>query len=280
MVAIPDLLADFSGWLRLRGYSPRTARQYRYIVLRFLGFVEKPPEEVTPADVSAYLSNLASSGLSPRSLYTHTCALRTFYRFMADIGMVEDNPVRVDRPRVGRRLPTVLTRAEVERLLQAAETEREVVVLRLLYFTGMRVSELCSLTWDRVDLSEGVIRVLGKGNKERMVLVDPETAEILRGWREKSRGERVVPLSPRTVQRMIKEVARRAGINKRVTPHALRHSLATHLLEAGADIRAIQELLGHASLSTTQVYTHVSAEHLRREYRKLLATLPGSRLPG
>jgi len=272
-----SIVSSFAGWLKLRGYSPRTIRQYTLDIRRFLRWVKKPPEGVSPEDVSEYLSQLANSGLSPRTLQRRIASLRTFYRFLERRGLVEENPVKVDRPRVGRRLPTVLTRAEVERLLRAVETERERVIVRLLYFTGMRVSELCSLTWDRVDLSEGVIRVLGKGNKERMVLVDPETAEVLRRWRERSRGDRVVPLSPRTVQRIVRRVARRAGINKRVTPHVLRHSMATHLLEAGADIRAIQELLGHASLSTTQVYTHVSAEHLRREYEKLLRRHPKER---
>lgn len=266
-------LDEFITWMEVKGYRPGTIRQYSYDVRRFLRWLGRDAAEATPDDIWRYLTHLRRSrGLADRTLLRRIASLRTFYRFMEQRHFVEQNPVEVERPRVRRALPSVLTREEVERLIEAAGDDRSRLLLRTLYVTGMRVGELCELTWDRVNLKDGVILVRsGKGGKDRVVLIDPETAGELRALRESSGNSngRVFDVSPRTVQRIVKAAAERAGIQKRVTPHTLRHSLATHLLEAGADIRAIQELLGHASLSTTQIYTHVSTRHLKREYEKL-----------
>ncbi|OYT28974.1 MAG: hypothetical protein B6U95_03065 [Thermofilum sp. ex4484_82] len=205
------------------------------------------------------------------TLYRKLACLKTFYRFLVDNGYVDENVVdKVDRPKLPKRLPTALTREEVEKLLEAAEKDRDKLIVMALYSTGVRVSELCNLKWDDIDLNSGEVRVRGKGNKERIVLMDAETLNLLKKYREKNNSsEKVFPVSPRTVQRIIKKLAEKAGIRKKCTPHTLRHSLATHLLERGVDIRIIQELLGHSSLSTTQIYTHVSRTLLKQEYSKL-----------
>ena len=266
-------IEEFTTWLEVKGYRPGTVRQYLYDIRRFLSWVKKSADAVTSEDVWQYVTYLrAKLRLSDRTLLRRIASLRTFYRFMEQRGYVEQNPVEVERPRVRRALPSVLTREEVQRLIESAEGERDRLILRTLYVTGMRVGELCELTWDRVNLEDGVILVRsGKGGKDRVVLIDADTAKLLADLRASAGNSngRVFPVSPRTVQRIVRAAAKRAGINKKVTPHTLRHSLATHLLEAGADIRAIQELLGHASLSTTQIYTHVSTRHLKREYGKL-----------
>ncbi len=266
-------IEEFTTWLEVKGYRPGTVRQYLYDVRRFLSWVKKSADAVTSEDIWQYVTYLrATLRLSDRTLLRRIASLRTFYRFMEQRGYVEQNPVEVERPRVRRALPSVLTREEVRRLIESAEGERDRLILRTLYVTGMRVGELCELTWDRVNLEDEVILVRsGKGGKDRVVLIDADTAKLLADLRASTGNSngRVFPVSPRTVQRIVRAAAKRAGIDKKVTPHTLRHSLATHLLEAGADIRAIQELLGHASLSTTQIYTHVSTRHLKREYGKL-----------
>ncbi|RLG50083.1 MAG: integrase [Thermoproteota archaeon] len=198
-------------------------------------------------------------------------SLRTFYEFLVDQGIVETNPVTIRRPRVRRKLPSVLSREEIEKLISAGRSERDRLLLRLLYATGARVSEISALRWEDINIKDrtAVIRG-GKGGKDRIVLFDEVTARELAEYRRKHGGQgRIFPLSPRTIQRIVKMAAARAGLRKEVHPHTLRHSIATHLLESGADLRAIQELLGHASLSTTQIYTHVSREHLKKEYEKL-----------
>ncbi len=274
---VGEYIAQFAEWLDSRGYRAGTIRQYSYDVRRVLRWLNKSPEEADPGDVEGYLGYLRrEGGLSARTILRRIASLKTFYRFLRSRGIAEGDPVRVDRPRVRRRLPSVLSRSEVRRLIEAAPTQRDRLMLRFLYATGLRVSELCALTWDDVDLEEGGVVVRGgKGGKDRYVLVDRETSDLLRSYAADGGSDRrIFPVSPRTVQRVVRRAAAAAGIKKRVTPHTLRHSMATHLLEAGADIRAIQELLGHASLSTTQIYTHVSREHLRREYGKLFGAPP------
>lgn len=267
-----DYLDGFSTFLELKGYSSETVRQYCYDVKLFLRHVGKKPWKVDKNDIISFLVHLKREhNYRNTTLYRKLACLMTFYRFLVDNGYVNENVVdKVDRPKLSKRLPTALTKEEIEKLLEAAENERDKLIVRTLYSTGVRVSELCNLKWDDIDLNSGEVRVRGKGNKERIVLMDVETLNLLKKYREKyPSSEKVFPVSPRTVQRIIKKLAEKAGIRKKCTPHALRHSLATHLLEKGVDIRIIQELLGHSSLSTTQIYTHVSRTLLKQEYSKL-----------
>ncbi len=272
MVSNSEIIGAFVSWMELRGYSPGTVRQYSYDVKRFLSWLKKDPKEANEEEISEYFLKIKSERrLSNSTMLRRIASLRTFYEFLVDKGMIEANPVTIKRPRVRRKLPSILSREEVKRLISAGRNERDRLLLRLLYSTGARVSEISSLRWEDIDLNErtAVIRG-GKGGKDRIVLFDEATAKELERYRKKHEGKgRIFPVSPRTIQRIVKVAAARAGLRKEVHPHTLRHSLATHLLESGADLRAIQELLGHASLSTTQIYTHVSKEHLKREYEKL-----------
>jgi len=278
MVNYTKILENFVSWMELRGYSPGTIRQYFYDAKRFLRWLKKDPTKVGEQEISEYLLKIKSERvLSNSTMLRRIASLRTFYEFLVDQGMMETNPVTIRRPRVRRKLPSVLSREEIERLIMSGKNERDRLLLRLLYATGARVSEISTLRWEDVNINErtAVIRG-GKGGKDRIVLFDEKTASELAKYKSEHGGQgRIFPLSPRTIQRIVKMAAARAGLDKEVHPHTLRHSMATHLLESGADLRAIQELLGHASLSTTQIYTHVSREHLKKEYEKLWSEKEG-----
>ena len=206
--------------------------------------------------------------------------MRSLYRFLARRGVVRRNPAREIRaPRVARKLVTFLPTDEAKALVDAralggAARERDIAVLELLYATGLRVSELTGLDLDAVDREARTVRVLGKGGKERMVPYGAPAARALDaylGWRAIDRGPVFVNarggrLTPRSIHTIVRRAARAAGVTRRVSPHTLRHSFATHLLDGGADLRAIQELLGHSRLSTTQRYTHVSTVQLLKTY--------------
>lgn len=226
-------------------------------------------------------------GLEPSTIRRQISALRTYFKFLGGEGVVARDPTeRLDTPKGWRRLPTVLSVTEIERLLGAPDADtplgiRDRALLELAYATGARVSELIALRLQDLLFEERVARLFGKGSKERLVPVGRRALgaaalyarEIRPGLdRGRSRGVLFVnarggPLTRVGAWGIIKAAARRAGISKRVTPHTLRHSFATHLLEGGADLRAVQEMLGHADLATTQLYTHVDREYLRSVHR-------------
>ncbi len=255
------LLARLENELILRGSSPRTVATYRAQVARFLAHVGKDPATVTVDDIKAFLANLKTKhGASNATLAITRAALR--FLFHEVLGMPI---VRLKTPRIEKRLPTVLSKAEVRRLLDAAPRDKSRLILALLYSSGFRVSELCHLKVKDLELDQRRAWVRsGKGAKDRLVILSASVCTMLREYVESRNqlflfpGDDAGTLSPRTVQEMIQRTAKRAKIDKRVTPHVLRHSFATHLLEAGTDIRLIQELLGHSNLQTTQIYTHVS----------------------
>ncbi|RLF20007.1 MAG: recombinase XerC [Thermoprotei archaeon] len=267
---IDDLLMDFKSYLEFKGYSEGTVRQYLGDVRLFLNQVGKRPEEITVKDVMNFFIALRRKGCKVSTIYRKICSLNAFFRYLVKEGIIEKNILEeVDRPKVARELPSSLTREDVRRLIEAAMDKRELLIVRLLYVTGLRVSEAASLRWEDVDLERGEIRVKGKGGKVRIVLVDRSTLALLKEMKRLCKdADLVIGLSVRSIQRIIKRLRERAGIKKKVTPHILRHTFATHLLEAGVSIRVIQELLGHSSLSTTQIYTHVALSHVRREYAK------------
>lgn len=283
-----------------RNLSPETVRAYRgdleafeqFLARDFLG---RDPEEIAPGDVDslAVRSFLAASsrrGLGRRSQARALSAVRSLLRYACREGILEANPAQgVRAPKFAKPLPRHLRPGEVEDLLEGPSGDaplerRDRAILELLYAAGLRVGELVSLDWPAVDLSNRVLRVVGKGRKERMVPFGRPAAEALRRWLAawesvrgpagEVRGDEPVflnhaggRLTDRSVRRVIDRWVEQAAVARGVHPHTLRHSFATHLLENGADLRSIQELLGHSSLSTTQKYTHLDVDRLLSVYR-------------
>lgn len=290
---LEPLLDLFLTYIRVeRGLRPKTVDAYGSDLQRYLDFLHREgvtaPDAILPEHVSAHLAALEKAGLSPRSQARHLAAIRMFHRFLLGDRITEKDPARaVDRPKLGRSLPVVLSREQIEALLAVAEPEtalgaRDRAILELLYATGLRVSELCDLTLDDLQLQAGYLIARGKGDKERIVpvgLVAIAAVEHYLGFARdaiaRGRAGRhlfVGPsgrrLSRQTVWKRIRNHARAAGIEADISPHKLRHSFATHLLEGGADLRAVQQMLGHADVATTQIYTHVDRRRLRGLYDK------------
>ena len=267
-----------------RAASPHTIRGYRADLLDCVGFLERRRLGALPdADarvVRGYLADLHDRGLARTSIARRLATLRSFFRFLVRRGRARVNPAReVRTPSLPGRLPAHLPSDQSEALFRepagdAEADRRDRAVLEVLYAAGVRVAELAGLDVESVDLREGSVRVLGKGRKERIVPLGRKAVEALEtylGPRSGGRGAlfrntRGGRLTVRSLHRIVRTRARAAGLAGRVTPHTLRHTFATHLLDAGADLRLIQELLGHARLATTQRYTHVSAERLAKVY--------------
>ena len=271
--------------------STHTVANYVRDVRRLAGYAAAKgahgPEEVTSAQLREFVYALKDLGLSPATIRRQISAVRTYYRFLVGEGHAARDPSeRVESPRQWRRLPTVLSVAEIERLLAAPNTDeplaiRDRALLEFAYATGARVSELVGLALQDVLYEDGLARIFGKGAKERIVPVGRRALGAValyvreirpRFDRGKGRGlvflnVRGTPLSRVSAWTIIRRAARFAGIAKRVTPHTLRHTFATHLLEGGADLRAVQEMLGHADLATTQLYTHVDRDYLRTVHK-------------
>ncbi|HLG05943.1 MAG TPA: site-specific tyrosine recombinase XerD [Gemmatimonadales bacterium] len=286
-------LGEFRDHLSLEaGNSPNTVENYMRDLRRFLQFAEvkrvRGPGAVSRPLLRDFVFALKDLGLAPATIRRQVSALRTYFGFLIGEGILLDDPSdRLESPKRGRTLPDVLTVAEIEALLGAPSVDqplgwRDRALLELGYGAGLRVSELCGLEITQLLFSEGLVRVRGKGGKERMVPVGRQVIgpvslylNTIRPGLDHGRSQgrvllnaRGSPLSRVGAWGILRQAARKAGIRKRVTPHTLRHSFATHLLEGGADLRAVQEMLGHADLSTTQIYTHVDREYLRNVHRK------------
>jgi len=293
---ITEHISGFLEWLRVeKGYSPHTMASYGRDLEEFVAYLgrEGSPEDIDAKAVRAFVYALHGRNQAS-SVARKLSALRTFFRYLMRQKVMQRDPVAgVAMPKLSRNIPVFLTVDEVFTLMEMpgvadSFAARDRAMLEMLYSTGMRVAELAALNLDRLDLSEGMVRVIGKGNKERLVPVgEPALAALERYWPQRTRlmAERVARgkqpqeqavflngrgsrLTTRSIERLVSLYAERAGIAARVTPHALRHSFATHLLEMGADLRTVQELLGHASLSTTQKYTHLNLDHLTEVYDK------------
>lgn len=276
-----------------RGLSDRTVAAYRRDLTRWRTFMveergRRDPVSVRTEDLREWVYALRDEGLAPTSIRRAQSAVRTYFGFLLAEGVVDADPTdRLDSPRVDRTLPEVLTEGEIERLLAAPDEGkamywRDRAILEFLYATGVRVSELTDLRISHLDLDEGFATVFGKGSKERIVPIGgPARTALGRYLRhlrpeiDKGGGEGRVflnargrPLRRESVWAVVKKAAERAGIDKTVSPHTLRHSFATHLVEGGADLAAVQELLGHADISTTQIYTHLDRTYLRDVHRR------------
>ncbi len=280
-----------------RGLSPNTLRAYRTDLRRYLAFLDRRdihrPEEVDEATIRSFLASLSAStygederAYTARSVARTLSAVRSFHRFLLrERTTARDPAAGVRQPKLPRSLPHPITVDEAARLLDAPREDspaglRDRALLELLYGSGLRVSELVGLDVDDVDLEEGAVRVMGKGGKEREVPIGRFGREAVEAWLGRARpgfaaglsrgalflNQRGGRLSRQSVNRILAAYVRSAGIERHVTPHSLRHSFATHLLEGGADVRVVQELLGHASVATTQIYTLLTEEHLREVY--------------
>jgi integrase/recombinase XerC len=280
--ATAALLDAFAAQLRAeRHASPHTLRAYVADVRGFFTATAiATPRAVTPPDVRHWLRTLDGK-LDRSSIGRKLAAVRSFFRFLVATKELRRDPtIGIATPKTRRKLPAHLSLDDVDRLLAAPDSAalrglRERALLEVLYSAGLRVSEVTGLDWDRIDVEAGVARVLGKGRKERLAPLGRPALAALEAYRRACGGFRSGPvfrnprggrLTARSVARNLRGHVLRAGIRTRTTPHTLRHTFATHMLGAGADLRAIQELLGHASLSTTQRYTHVDLRHLMEAY--------------
>lgn len=267
-----EVIEEFETYLDLEGKSPNTIRMYSYYVRKYLEW----GGELKSRSALRFLAHLRKNGYSNRSLNLVVQALRTYFRFEGQ----DDEAEKLKPPKVPKSLPKALTREEIKRLLSVIPPtrKRDRLIVLLLYGAGLRVSEVCNLRRKDVDLERSLIVVRGgKGAKDRVVPISETLARTIKEYLQsredgseyllvENRRKNKDKISPKTVWYILKEYGKKAGVE--VTPHKLRHSFATHMLEEGVDIRAIQELLGHSNLSTTQIYTKVTVEHLRKAQEK------------
>lgn len=278
-----DILKDYENYLRIeRAMSRNTVASYCSDVGKFMEAVPCPPELVMPEDIAQYLQS--RKGISKRSQARFLSSVRSFYDWLVIEGLIKDNPCdKVDSPKLGRYLPEVLSLDEVEAVIDSVDTSscqglRDKAILEILYGCGLRVSEAVGLRISCLHFDEGFIRVIGKGNKERLVPVGEMAADAVNAYLAQrpeasdSKSDDVVflnrygrPLSRQTMFKMIKRQALLADVRKEISPHTFRHSFATHLVENGADLRMVQEMLGHENLTTTEIYTHVDSTTWHRE---------------
>lgn len=282
-------LEKFLTYLRVeKNYSKHTLTGYMHDLREFYRFLDGKTPEATDKDVlRKYLASLQAQGLMKKSVARRMASLRTFFRYLVREGTITTNPTMAIRnPKIEKRLPIVLDESEVALLLDSPDTDlsgrRDKAMLETIYSTGMRVSELVQLNLESVDFIGGVCRVLGKGGKERLCPIGDKALRSLRDYldmREKktkkndrvlfmnhSRNQSGSRLTDRSVRRILNKYIEKTSMKQRISPHVLRHSFATHLLNRGADLRSVQELLGHENLSTTQIYTHVSTQRLKEAY--------------
>lgn len=281
-------LAEFRAHLKLeRSLSPRTVEAYLRDVTRLHRHAEERgllPEALDLEELQAFIGVVAREGIAPSSQARLLSAVRALYRFLLRDRRIGTDPTELlEMPRPTRHLPTFLTVAEIDAIIRVIDmskpmAHRDRAIVETLYSCGLRVSELCGLQLSRLHFSEGFIRVVGKGDKERLVPIGPEAMKQVLRYRDEVRvhlpvqrkaedilflNQRGGGLSRVSVFNLVKALAAKAGIRKTIGPHTFRHSFATHLVEGGADLRAVQEMLGHASITTTEIYTHLDREYLR-----------------
>lgn len=270
-LALDEFLRELS---LFKGCSEHTLKAYSSDICDFLNFMEKRGLTLGRQALWEYRDYLSSQEYERSSIARKLSSLRSFLRFMKAKGYLKESLERfIKNPRLGRVLPRALTKEEVERLIEVAEDSRDRAIVEFLYATGVRVSELVSLNWSDIDWENEVVRVIGKGGKERFVPIGSKAIAALKVYGAQSGMSGPVfknrdggRLTARSVERIIKSMALKAGIKGHVTPHVLRHSFATHLLEGGADLRTVQEMLGHSSLVTTQIYTKITLFRMREVY--------------
>ena len=284
-----DILSGYNYYLKVeRGLSPNTVKAYTADIEGFYEFLRHRGvtlRDASSSDISDYIISV-SDYLSKRSQARLLSSLNSFFDYLVSEGERKDNPSSaVDSPKLGKYLPVVLSVEEVRAILKAAPNERDRAILEVLYGCGLRVSEVCSLKISEVYLKDMFVKVMGKGCKERLVPMAPSTASAIMDYLsvrpESDAGcEDVLflnrfgrALSRVAVFKMVKSVALVAGVDKNLSPHTFRHSFATHLVENGADLRVVQEMLGHESILTTEIYTHVDSTTWQREIKEIISTV-------
>lgn len=278
-----DILKDYENYLKIeRAMSRNTVASYCSDVRKFLAAVPSQPEYVAPEDIEQYLSGL--SLVSKRSQARFLSSLRSFFNWLVLEGSITDNPCdKIESPKLGHYLPEVLSVEEVEAMMAAVDLStwqglRDRAILEILYGCGLRVSEAVGLKLSCLYFDEGYIRVIGKGDKERLVPVGELAADAVNAYLERrpqpfdAESDDIVflnrfgrPLSRQSMFKMVKTMALLADVRKEISPHTLRHSFATHLVENGADLRLVQEMLGHENLTTTEIYTHIDTTTWHKE---------------
>ena len=275
-----------------KGLSEKTISAYSADLIGYIRFLQengsRRVSENDAAVILKYLIDMRKSGLGPRSRARHLISIRGFYKFLVQEHILKTDPARlVDLPKSGLKLPDILSVDEVQRLIEAPDTRkpngaRDAAMLEILYASGLRISELVHLKLQDVNLEAGYVRVFGKGSKERIVPIGRPAQEKIENYLAAARTQMLKntashflfvaragrPITRQGFWKLLKQYAQKVGIKKTVTPHMLRHSFATHLLEGGADLRAVQMMLGHMDISTTQIYTHVARDHLKKAHRK------------
>jgi integrase/recombinase XerD len=282
-------LNDFISYIIVeKGLSKNTILAYKADVLKFINFAEKRQiflEDFEHNDITDFLWEMKTKGLKPRSIFRIMESLRQFYKFLNSENLMENNPtLYLAAPRVPESLPDVLTFDEIDLLLNSVNDDNEMhirnkAMLELLYATGLRVSELINLRFSDINLKNCFLRIIGKGSKERLVPFGNKAKIFTDAYLKKRKTCLAVDghvfisrlgkkLSRIEFWRQLKNIAKNAGINKNITPHTLRHSFASHLLKGGADIRFVQEMLGHVSIATTQIYTHLDKDRFVQQHKK------------
>ncbi len=288
-----DLIEIFLEYLSLeRGLSANTIISYRYDLMKYYEFVVHKKGlsflEVDKEIITEYYHFINKIHLSVNSIFRNLVALKMFYRFLFTEGYLKKDFTRfIEFPRIEKRLPEALSLKELDKLLDEKNYlgilgKRDQAIIELLYATGMRVSELISLERNDINMDHQLLKCTGKGNKERWIPFTDRAGKILNNYLQSVRPKLLKkgdpnhlflnnhgqPITRQAIFFLIKHYAQKSGITKRVTPHTLRHTLATHLIENGADLRTVQEMLGHSDISTTQIYTHVSRKWIKEEYFK------------
>ena len=280
-----ELVREFTEHLFVeKRHSPNTVDGYRRDISRFVSFQPKTSlKSVTPSDIREFLLSLHNQGLSSRSIARSLSSLKSFFKYLMEESLIRDNPVEtLETPKIWRKLPNTLSLREVESLLNQPDTDtplglRDKAMLEVLYATGVRVSELISLELNDMNLEVGYIRSYGKGGKERVIPLGEIAQTYLKVYLEQGRprlvknrilpalfiSRRKMPMTRQAFWKILKQSVLKANISVPVSPHTLRHAFATHLLERGANLRSVQQMLGHSDISTTQIYTHVVQERMR-----------------
>lgn len=284
-----DILNDFCDYLKIdKRYSDLTVESYRTEIKGYLDFFKEKNikvKDIKNSDIKDYLAYIKKGETSERTLAHNVSVIRTFYKFLLTLKIIERNPTEfLELPKLRKKLPTVLSKEEVEKLLDIDLTDcysyRNKAMLELLYSTGLRVSELVNLELSNIDLENCTLKTIGKGNKERIIPISDYALYYVEKYINEYRGSMLKKgvnnyvfinnhgnvMTRQGFFKIIKKLAVEKNIKTPISPHTLRHSFATHLLDYGADLRSIQEMLGHSNLSTTQIYTHVSSEHLKDNY--------------
>lgn len=281
-------IEKFSNYLNIeKNYSHHTLRNYKSDLLELADFLEdKDPKSVTHLDLRRFLAELKRRDCAKRTVVRKLGAIRSFFRFLAREKYIKTNPAdSVFTPKLDKTLPEFLDEEKILSLITSPELDnilgvRDRALLEVLYSTGIRVSELVGMNQEDIDLISGSVKVRGKGKKERMALLGSEAQRALRSYLERRSSAASSPssaiflnkngtrLSDRGVRRIISKYVRKCSIEQKISPHSIRHSFATHLLNNGADLRGVQELLGHKNLSTTQIYTHLGSQRIKEMYSK------------